>query len=141
MFKVHSSAFLMVVQLLLSLAILNFVQMEIENARQQENRMKALAFHGHKCLGNYFAKWRTYAKLMIAKRQLRDLRAQKEKSNAKVQTFLKNIDSFENERHTESRLQNGRKLNPLAGTVATKSLTCNAGSFYSFKIFVYQQKY
>ena len=65
--------------------------MKIENARQQENNLKAVAFHGHKCLGEYFAKWRTYAKLMIAKRQLRDLQTQKEKSKAKVQTFLKNI--------------------------------------------------
>ena len=113
--------------------------MEIENARQKENRMKAVAFHGHKCLGNYFAKWRTYAKLMIAKRQLRDLQAQKEKSKAKVQTFLKNIDSFENERHTESRLQNGRKLNRLVGSVATKPLTCNTGEFYFLNIFEYEQ--
>ena len=110
--------------------------MKIENARQQENNMKAVAFHGHKCLGEYFAKWRTYAKLMIAKRQLRDLQTQKEKSKAKVQTFLKNIDSFENERNAESRLernaesrlQNHRRLNPPIGTSTTKSLACSSGN-------------
>ena len=105
--------------------------MEIENARQQENTMKALAFYGQKCLGEYFAKWRTYAKLMIAKRQLRDLQTQKEKSKAKVKTFLKNIDSFENERNTESRLQNHRKLKPLVGTVPTNTVTCSTGNFLS----------
>ena len=109
--------------------------MKIENARQQENTLKALAFYGQKCLGEYFAKWRTYAKLMIAKRQLRDLQTQKEKSKAKVKTFLKNIDSFENERNTESRLQNHRKLKPLVATVPTNSVTCGTGNFLSSIIY------
>ena len=106
--------------------------MEIENARQQENTMKALAFYGHKCRSEYFAKWRTYAKLMIAKRQLRDLKSQKEKSNAKVQSFLKNIDTFENERNPGNRNQNQRKLKPLVGMVATNAITCSSGNLFFF---------
>ena len=79
--------------------------MKLESARQEKNMVKSVAHHSQKCLGTFFAKWRTYSKLMVAKRQLRDLQAQKEKSKAKVQTFLKNIESFENERKDNSCLQ------------------------------------
>ena len=91
--------------------------------------MRAVAFHSRKCLEGYFAKWRTYSKLMVAKRQLRDLQAQKEKSKAKVQTFLKNIESFENERNNESRLQGNRKTNQMwrVGKSPTRVSTANTG--------------
>ena len=101
--------------------------MAIENARQAENMIKAVVFRGRKCLEEYFAKWRTYSKLMIAKRQLRNLHAQKEKSKAKVQSFLKNIDSFENERSNESRLHGNRKLTPIKTPSPTKATKTNSG--------------
>ena len=85
--------------------------MKLENARQEKNMIKSAAFHSHKCLGKFFAKWRTYSRLMVAKRQLRDLQAQKEKSKAKVQTFLKNIESFENEKKDNSCLQGTQNPN------------------------------
>ena len=85
--------------------------MKLESARQEKNMVKSVAHHSQKCLGTFFAKWRTYSKLMVAKRQLRDLQAQKEKSKAKVQTFLKNIESFENERKDSSSLQGSQNIN------------------------------
>ena len=109
--------------------------MEIERARQKENIIKAVAFHSRKCQEEYFAKWRTYSKLMVAKRQLRDLHAQKEKSKAKVQSFLKNIDSFEQERNIESRLQAHRKQNPIIEKTPTKAIGTNNGTYkYCFAI-------
>ena len=103
--------------------------MEIDRARQKENTIKAVAFHSRKCQDEYFAKWRTYSKLMVAKRQLRDLHAQKEKSKAKVQSFLKNIDSFEQERNIESRLQAHRKLNSVTANTPTKAIATNNGIY------------
>lgn len=69
-------------------------ELEAEERRQKENWAKAVAFNHRKLTDKYMGNWRTFTRLMVAKRQLRSLEIKKEKSVEKVNSFLKNLDNI-----------------------------------------------